>query len=145
MGNAGVYCLVLRVSQASRVEVRRLGRRAFPRGWYVYTGSAKRNLEARLTRHLRRRKRFHWHIDYLREKATVQEVWVWPWALGAECRTNQMVHRMAQAGYPCRGFGASDCRCPAHLVSFPSQPALPESRPPFRYWVHGTRLIRMEG
>jgi sugar fermentation stimulation protein A len=136
---------VLRVPRASQVKVQRLGRCAFRPGWYVYTGSAKRNLEARLARHLRRQKRLHWHIDYLLDKAAVREVWVWPWDVGAECRTNRLIHRMATADYPCRGFGASDCRCRAHLVSFPSQPATPESRPPFRYWVRGTRLIPLEG
>lgn len=144
-GDAGVYCLVLRVPRVSRVKVRRLGRCVFRPGWYVYTGSAKRNLVARLTRHLRRQKLLHWHIDYLRPRATVREIWVWPWVLGVECRTHRMVRRMAKTDYPCQGFGASDCRCRAHLVSFPSRPVPPESRPPFRYRARGIRLIRVKG
>ena len=36
-----------------------------------------------------------------------------------------MVRRMPEAAYPVRGFGASDCRCVAHLISFPSEPTPP--------------------
>jgi hypothetical protein len=31
----------------------------------VYTGSAKRGLDARIERHIRHDKALHWHIDYL--------------------------------------------------------------------------------
>jgi hypothetical protein len=55
-----------------------------------------------------------------------------------------MVRQITGSGSPFAGFGASDCRCLAHLIFFPSQPALPEPRPPFRYLVRGTWLIRLE-
>jgi hypothetical protein len=55
-----------------------------------------------------------------------------------------MVRQITGSGYPFAGFGASDCRCRTHLISFPSQPALPEPRPPFRYLARGTWLVRLE-
>ena len=51
--------------RAATVTVGRLGRFRFPPGVYVYTGSARRNLEARSRRHLSRTKNLHWHSDYL--------------------------------------------------------------------------------
>ena len=62
-GDAGVYCLVLWLPRARSITVSRKGSCRFERGWYVYTGSAKRNLLPRLMRHLRRRKTLHWHVD----------------------------------------------------------------------------------
>jgi Uri superfamily endonuclease len=138
---SGVYCLVLWLPRACHITLTRRGTCRIERGWYVYTGSAKRNLRPRLLRHLRRHKRFHWHIDCLRAAASVQQVWVWPWTAGGECRTNAMVRHMPDATYPVRGFGASDCRCFAHLVSFPSEPMPPDHGAPFTCRVRGGRVL----
>ncbi len=140
-GNAGVYCLVLWLPRSSRIGLPRLAGRRFDRGWYVYTGSAKRNLLPRLTRHLRQGKRLHWHIDYLRAVANIQQIWIWPWTPGGECRTNRQLALRSDATIPSKGFGSSDCRCVAHLVSFPSEPMPPEPGAPFRYCVRGTQVI----
>lgn len=104
-----------------RVCIGRLGEFDFPAGDYVYTGSARRNLEARIARHLRRDKRLRWHIDYLLAApgVTVGEV---RRSDVAECVLNQ-----ATAGrVPVPGFGASDCRqgCGSHL-KFLGSPSVP--------------------
>ena len=140
---AGVYCLVLRVRRASRIWLSRFGSCRIEPGWYVYTGSAKRHLLPRLTRHLRRHKRLHWHIDSLRAVASLPEIWVWPWTSGGECRTNTAVALLPGATLPWKGFGSSDCRCHAHLVFFPSRPEPPDLGVPFRYQVRGARLTRI--
>ena len=59
------YQLAIRIGRPIRIRVGRLGEFEFPAGRYVYTGSARRGLEARVRRHLSRAKRLHWHIDYL--------------------------------------------------------------------------------
>jgi Uri superfamily endonuclease len=41
---------------------------------YVYTGSARAGLEARIARRRRREKRMRWHIDYLLREARIVEV-----------------------------------------------------------------------
>ncbi len=57
------YQLVIRVPLQIEVTIGKLGLFRFPEGTYVYTGSARRNYEARIARHLRQEKSLRWHID----------------------------------------------------------------------------------
>ncbi len=112
MSGAHSYQLRIAVTAPLRLAVGRLGCFDFPAGSYVYTGSARRHLEARIARHLRRDKTLRWHIDYLLAAAGVSVVEVLRTRRG-ECRWNQ-----ATAGeIVVPGFGASDCRagCGSHL------------------------------
>jgi len=47
-------------------------------GYYTYCGSAfgPGGIVARVQRHLKLKKKKHWHIDYLRDKCTIEEIWV---------------------------------------------------------------------
>lgn len=100
------YQLCIVLDAPLRLQVGRLGSFIFPAGRYVYTGSARRHLEARLARHLRRDKPLRWHIDYLTSQPSVR-VSVLVRSATPECALNQ-----ATAGQmPVPGFGASDCRC----------------------------------
>ena len=112
MSGATAYQLCIEVARDVRVAVGRLGIFDFPAGGYVYTGSAKRNLETRIARHLRREKTLRWHIDYLLAAPGVRVVEVRR-SRRDECRWNR-----ATAGeIPVPGFGASDCGagCGSHL------------------------------
>jgi len=55
----GVYTLLLFVAKESTVEIGKLGKQKFPRGYYSYTGSAlgkgATSLKHRLARHLRKK------------------------------------------------------------------------------------------
>lgn len=106
------YQLRIRLVEDTYIQVGRLGRFHFPAGDYVYTGSAKTNLEARIARHLRRDKRLRWHIDYLLAApgVTVAEVIR---SGREECELNQATPGRVLVP----GFGASDCRrgCGSHL------------------------------
>jgi Uri superfamily endonuclease len=106
------YQLFIAVSQRVTCRIGKLGTFSLPAGQYVYTGSARRALEARIARHLRQDKAMRWHIDYLLGTAgvTITEVWRSP---RAECALNQAVEGHILAA----GFGASDCHagCGAHL------------------------------
>lgn len=106
------YQLLIDVARPLRCVVGRLGEFDFPAGRYVYTGSAKRGLDARIARHLRKHKALRWHIDYLIAAPGVRVVGVARSARG-ECALNRAVHGRV----PVAGFGASDCRagCGAHL------------------------------
>jgi Uri superfamily endonuclease len=106
------YQLVIAVSQPLRCTIGRLGEFDFSPGRYVYTGSAKRNLDARIARHLRQEKVMRWHIDYLLSSPGVSIVEVIRSRRG-ECALN----RSGRGGIAAVGFGASDCRanCRAHL------------------------------
>lgn len=104
------YQLFFTLPAAARITVGKLGSFDFPAGRYVYTGSAKRNIEARLRRHCSREKKLRWHIDYLLARAGKPETRVYA---ESECRLNQ-----ATAGIILvPRFGASDCTrgCGSHL------------------------------
>jgi len=106
------YQLVIDVERAVRCVVGRLGTFEFPAGRYVYTGSARRGMEARIARHRRADKRLRWHIDHLLTAPGVSVAKVVR-SRRDECRLNQG----ARGRVLVPGFGASDCRarCGAHL------------------------------
>jgi len=60
----GTYALVLYLLPAQTIRVGKLGAFKFPRGYYIYLGSALNGLVRRIARHLRSAKRPFWHIDY---------------------------------------------------------------------------------
>lgn len=117
----GTYVLILRLScSAVDVRVGRLGCFRFLAGWYAYVGSARGpgGLAARLTRHLRSLKTMHWHIDYLRAQAQPVEIWYATGTQRRECAWALALFGLPGASVPVSRFGASDCRCPAHLIYF---------------------------
>ena len=108
------------------VSVGRLGTHHFPAGHYLYAGSAlgPGGLAARLGRHTRQEKKKHWHIDYLRPFAQIEGVWLQVTGEQAECQWATAARRMPDAHVLVPRFGASDCRCPAHLTYHPVRPQL---------------------
>jgi Uri superfamily endonuclease len=117
--NSGSYQLRIVITSNIVVNVGALGSCRFPRGTYIYTGSAMRNLEARVERHGRDLKAIRWHIDHLlaHPSANLVEATVFPSTEREECDRNQALIA-AGATVPVAGFGSSDCRrCPAHLLS----------------------------
>lgn len=119
--DAGVYQLRIDLRSNLRVTVGRLGRLAFPKGIYVYTGRASRGLRARALRHMYGGARKHWHIDYLLADSGVRlrSIVLASRDPERECLVNQVLAHHGQCVAP--GFGASDCRngCPAHLWLVP--------------------------
>jgi Uri superfamily endonuclease len=109
---ARTYQLLIWVRRATRVQVGCLGEFDFAPGLYVYTGSARRGLEARIARHLSDTKRLRWHIDYLLAAPHVRVLEVHRFT-ELEC---ELCQRTAGT-VPVLGFGASDCRtgCGSHL------------------------------
>ena len=106
------YQLMMVLGRSTWLRIGALGRFRFPAGRYIYTGSARRAMEARIRRHLSVRKTRHWHIDYLLAHPAVQIDQVKRSRM-AECRKNQLT--TGEIVVP--GFGASDCRrgCGSHL------------------------------
>jgi len=113
---AGIYVLVAHVSGTETVTAGAWGDLELREGHYAYIGRAKRGLPARLARHARRQgKRLHWHIDYLLERARLQEIWVFPLRAG-ECELASRLEGEDGSREGLHGFGSSDCRCTGHLV-----------------------------
>ncbi|MFD1067475.1 GIY-YIG nuclease family protein [Oceanobacillus locisalsi] len=96
------------------IAIGRLGQFRFPKGYYVYVGSAKRNICARVDRHLQIDKKKRWHIDYLRPYLQIQAVQTYPGAEG-ECALFERLNQENSGTMSVKGFGSSDCRCFSHL------------------------------
>jgi len=108
----GSYVLLIKLPEEKTIVVRRLGSVLFPCGNYAYIGSALGGLKQRLGHHLRTEKKLHWHIDYLLEKAHIEEIIT----CEAEERTECTIARaLGERFESVPGFGASDCRCRSHL------------------------------
>ena len=121
--DSGLCQLVIQLERRQVIDVGHLGRFVFPSGYYVYTGSAKRGLESRIARHLRREKRLRWHIDYLLGEARIVEVKSYHGGRLSECELSRSVGTLAGSKIVAPGFGSSDCRCSAHLFHFRRNPA----------------------
>jgi len=115
----GVYVAVFVLESPRRIRVGRLGRFLFPAARYAYVGSAQRYLSARVARHARRRKPTRWHVDYLTRWAPLEVACAWPRPKADECRLAAAVGALPGAEPGPVGFGASDCRCPTHLLRLP--------------------------
>lgn len=106
------YQLTIKISNPIHVSVGALGVLYFEPGNYAYTGSAKKNINSRIQRHLKKDKKLHWHIDYLTSHPAVIVIDVKQFKI-EECELNhqtpgKIIHS---------GFGATDCRndCDSHL------------------------------
>jgi len=121
----GSYHLLIHVPRPTRRRIGKLGTFTFPAGYYVYTGSARRGLRARVRRHLNGAQRRHWHIDYLLASPSARIVRCLV-SRSDECRRNASVKNRPGARLPVPGFGSSDCRrgCGSHLVYFARKPDL---------------------
>jgi adenylylsulfate kinase len=120
----GIYLLLISISKRIRVEVGSLGTKDFRKGLYVYVGSAQKNLENRIRRHLKSDKQKFWHIDYLLdgEDAKVLSAFYKEEAERAfEC---EFAKKLAEIGSPISGFGSSDCKCQSHLFKINDYEAL---------------------
>ncbi len=114
----GTYVLVFHLTRRGAAAVGRLGEVSFPPGYLLYAGSAlgPGGLAGRVRRHLRspETRRPHWHVDALAAIASPEEVWWQEGVQRSECRWADTLATLAERRPP--GFGASDCRCPGHLI-----------------------------
>ena len=107
------YLLYVYLRKSRCIKIGKSGRFYFKKGHYVYVGSAKRNIMKRIERHLRKKKRKFWHIDYLLQYAEVRSVWVGD--LSEEKIAAMLSQKME---IPVLGFGASDKKSKAHLFYY---------------------------
>ncbi len=73
-------------------------------------------IEARVGRHLARRKKRRWHIDYLLPVARVSKILSVEASKPFECRLNRLAFREPGSRALVPRFGSSDCRCQSHLA-----------------------------
>lgn len=135
----GVYILILKLPEERTVRIGGLGDVFFRRGYYLYVGSARRNLSKRIDRHKRKRKRLRWHIDYLREVSRFHASLPVRTGEGMECL---LAEALRGIGEGIHGFGSSDCSCPSHLFFFEDDPLHLGS---FHSILHHFRMDRLLG
>jgi Uri superfamily endonuclease len=122
----GTYILLLRVDHGFAAQVGALGWLDFKPGIYVYVGSAfgPGGLRARLGHHLAPEHPNHWHIDYLSQKADVDEIWYTCDPARREHEWAKVFARLPGTSSPFSGFGASDCQCRTHLFHLLVRPRI---------------------
>jgi len=122
----GTYALWLRITTANTVTIGRRYQLPLAPGWMVYVGSAlgPGGVRARLAHHRRLAERPHWHIDHLRQYAGLEAVWFSHGPTRRECLWAAVLAEELHGSLPPFRFGASDCRCPAHLYGFRDRPVL---------------------
>jgi sugar fermentation stimulation protein A len=116
----GSYLLILNLKRSRKIDVGKLGRVVFRRGFYIYVGSAMANLSKRMERHRRLRKRHHWHIDELRVATEFQSVLAIRSSERIECEVAEAVSEIAEWSVP--RFGSTDCSCDTHLFGMSGDP-----------------------
>ncbi|MHA1264781.1 MAG: GIY-YIG nuclease family protein [Candidatus Helarchaeota archaeon] len=120
----GVYALIIENTKNLDMAVGKLGSLWFPKGFYVYIGSAlgktSTNLEHRLKRHLSPTKTLFWHIDYLlnSEFTTIIAIITAQTSEKKECRVVSELKRSDHLTCNVPKFGSSDCvsNCGSHLL-----------------------------
>jgi len=116
----GSYILILKIGEDRHLPFGTERISFLPRGFYLYVGSAMRNLTARMERHVRLRKRYHWHIDWLRAVSEVHGVYPIRSSSRIECELAEAISGLADWSVP--GFGCSDCSCTTHLFGLADDP-----------------------
>lgn len=120
-GRSGTYLLVLENSSMKRIDVGKLGRVRFSKGYYVYVGSGMNGLDCRVARHYRTKKSTHWHIDHItpRHMPIVR-----CYKIRSALRLEEMIVKRCEKIAPgnIQGFGSSDSSRRSHLFFFPSPP-----------------------
>jgi Uri superfamily endonuclease len=123
----GAYVLLLELQRAARLRVGALGSHEMSPGTYLYVGSARRGLAARVARHARlsttKTGRVHWHIDSLLLHPQSRLIRVRLLIGDEECLVSRAVADCRGVEVPVRGFGSTDCRagCQAHLYRVPGK------------------------
>ena len=116
----GSYILILHLPRSGSMAVGRLGNVYFRRGYYLYAGSARRALKARMARHLRKRKNVFWHVDYLARHCDSAMVLPVRSSSDLEHEIAGALGTVSEWSVP--GFGSSDCNCETHLFGMRTPP-----------------------
>jgi Uri superfamily endonuclease len=116
LSSPGTYALELRVPIPVTRKIGALGLHFISPGCYFYVGSAfgPGGLRGRLNHHLKLSNKPHWHIDYLRPYAEIEQIW-YTYSVRCEHAWAAAFQSLPGCNLPIFGFGSSDCGCPAHL------------------------------
>ena len=113
----GCYCLIINLDKTCKIEIGKLGKVNFNKGYYVYVGSAMNSLKARIKRHISDGKKLHWHIDYFlkNKNSKITDIIYNVSDEKIECKLSEEISIKSEG---ITGFGCSDCKCESHLYYF---------------------------
>jgi sugar fermentation stimulation protein A len=123
--NFGAYAVIYYLKEGNKIAVPRFGEYFLRKGWYVYSGSAKKNMIHRVSRHIRKEKKLKWHIDYFSVLDNVIPKEIFLFEHRNECEINRLF-KEAGGGIIIDNFGATDCKnkCGTHFLYFKKLPKL---------------------
>ncbi|NHJ88111.1 MAG: GIY-YIG nuclease family protein [Asgard group archaeon] len=124
MSEKGTYLLFVKNEAKFKTIVGSAGEIEFPKGCYLYIGSAfgRGGLNGRINRHKRLNKKIFWHIDFLLSSETVTLVLIgkifsdkrWECPINIRLKDffsdEKLTHII--------NFGSSDCQCVSHLYYY---------------------------
>ena len=121
MRKQNAYVLHIDVQRPLTLRAGALQGACLPAGRYVYVGSARTAMAARIARHVRlatqKTGKLRWHIDYLLTHPQTQLTGATVLADSNECRISLQIASRKGVTAPISHFGSTDCRsgCKAHL------------------------------
>ncbi len=118
--NSGSYLLLLQLNQETPLFIGINKNYHLPLGYYVYVGSAKKNLKQRISRYFRKNLKKRWHVDYLLEKARLIKGIPIVSREDLECAIAKALLNISDQCI--KNFGSSDCLCTGHLFYFSRNP-----------------------
>lgn len=118
--DTGLYILELELLNTFLFNHNKLGNYELLPGYYYYIGSAQKNLEKRINRHLSNYKKKHWHIDFLtsiKDFLKSKTIVLREFEKEKECKVVKKLENEFNLKYPIKSFGNSDCdSCKSHLL-----------------------------
>ena len=122
----GTYTLLLHLPADTRLTIGGLGQFDFPAGYYAYVDGAydAGGLAGALKKRLTPSKTPIRHIDYLRQVADIEEIWLTTAPHTREHVWSALLLEIPGAMSLIEGFGATDCACESHLIYFDVRPSL---------------------
>ncbi|MEM1634454.1 MAG: GIY-YIG nuclease family protein [Nanopusillaceae archaeon] len=110
----GTYLLLLECLNDCEIEVGKLGKIRFKKGYYVYIGSAMNNLKKRILRHLKKDKKIKWHVDYLttNDSFIIRKIFIKETNKKEEEKISKIFEKYFNF---IKNFGNSDCKDNSHL------------------------------
>ena len=121
----GSYILYIFLPNETGIRIGSLGLLTFPKGYYLYVGSAmgsnsSTSLENRVKRHISesQSKKLFWHIDYFlaSKKSSLIKIYLIPSLIRLECVLAGEIS--LNCDNYIKSFGSSDCFCSSHLLYF---------------------------
>ncbi len=116
----GSYILVFHLREDKTIPVGKKGNIFFEKGFYLYVGSGKKNLQARLNRHIRKSKKIFWHVDYFSKQC--EPIANLPVRTADDIECKIAVSLRGVYGEGIEAFGSSDCSCHSHLFRTDTNP-----------------------